>query len=375
LKEKQFSKKTVMRILCVIDDLGSGGAQRQLVELASGFISLNHVVSFLTYHPASFYSSYLKELGISINYIKSSNYFTRIIKMRDFIRKGKFDAVISFLEGSNFICEIASIPYRRWKLIVGERSAKPEIKKSVKLILYRWFHLLADYTVANSHANIEIVRSVNPLLSLSRCRVIYNIVDFLVWKPSNVYIPRRNGKLRLIVAASHQKLKNLLGLIEAVCLLDPVEKKLLQVDWYGDRINEPFFDESFENAQIKIRDYKLESVFSFFPATKDLNKRILDFDVLGLFSFYEGFPNVICEGMACAKPIICSEVSDLPSILSYDKNLLFKPGNIDSIHKTLKYILSLSDQQLLSIGQINNKIAKEYFCKDIIVNEYLNLLA
>ncbi len=364
-----------MNILCVIDDLGSGGAQRQLVELARGFTHLGHSVVFLTYHPASFYYSYLNELGIPIKYINSSNYLTRIIKMRHFIRRGRYNAVISFLEGSNFICEVASLPKKKWSLVVGERSSKPEIKRSIKLILYRWFHFLADYIVANSHANIDLVRSVNPLLNSGKCKVIYNMVDFNTWSPSETYVPRNNGKLKLVVAASHQKLKNLIGLIKAVVLLEPYEKAALEIDWYGDRIIEPFFDESFIQAQKIIKENHLENIFSFYPAVKDLNVKIQNSDVLGLFSFYEGFPNVVCEGMACAKPIICSEVSDLPAFFDYDKNLLFNPLKSDSINKTLKYIISLSDQQLISIGEINRTMANEYFYKEDIIDQYLKLLS
>jgi glycosyltransferase involved in cell wall biosynthesis len=364
-----------MNILCVIDDLGSGGAQRQLVELASGFKSCGHSVAFLTYHPASFYYSHLNELGIKIKNINSANYVIRIIKMRQFIRNGKYNAVISFLEGSNFMCEIASLPSRKWRLIIGERSSKPEIKKSVKLILYRWFHFLADYIVANSYANIDLVRSVNPLLSHDKCKVIYNIVDLKIWNPSQTYIPRKNGKLKLIVAASHQKLKNLIGLIKAVILLEPQERNAIEIDWYGDRIIEPFFDESFTQAQKIIKDYHLENVFSFYPAVQNLNVKIQNSDVVGLFSFYEGFPNVVCEGMACAKPIVCSEVSDLPSFLDYDKNLLFNPESIDSIFRTLKYILTLSDEQLISIGKINLAKANKNFYKDSIIDQYLKLLS
>jgi glycosyltransferase involved in cell wall biosynthesis len=363
-----------MRILFVIDDLGSGGAQRQLVELALGFRNSGHEVAFLTYSPQSFYYSYLKDAKISITCIISSSYIKRFLKMRRFIREGKYNAVISFLEGPNFICEVAGLPHRNWHLIVGERSSKPYIKKSFKLIIYRWFHLSADYVVANSYANMQIVKSVNPFLTYSKCKVIYNIVDFNHWNPAIDYFPRKDGKLKLVVAASHQKLKNLNGLVEAIALLSQYEKSLIEIEWYGDRIYEPLFDNSLIEAKQKIKRYQLEQIISFYPATKDLNLKIQQADVIGLFSFYEGFPNVVCEGMACAKPIICSAVSDLPSLLSYDKNLLFCPKNVESIRSTLSYIIGLTNQQLISIGQLNIKIAKDRFNKDTIINNYLDLI-
>ena len=364
-----------MKILCVIDSLGSGGAQRQIVELALGFHDYGHEVVFLTYSPESFYSSYLKNAGISIIFIAGDSYIRRFLKMRYFIRKGRFNAVLSFLEASNFICELSGFPFKKWNLVVGERSSNPNIRKSLKLIVYRWFHLTADFVVANSHANMQIVKFVNPLLSTSKCRIIYNIVDFNNWGPPVNYSPRKSGKLKLVIAASHKRMKNLNGLITAISLLSPDEKSRLEVEWYGDKITAPYFDNSLTEAREIMRNFHLDDIISFYPATKDLNLKIRQADVVGLFSFYEGLPNAVCEGMACAKTVICSAVSDMTSILSYDKNLIFQPDNITSIQNTLKYIISLTNQQLISIGQINEKIAKEKFDKDLIVNKYLDLLS
>jgi glycosyltransferase involved in cell wall biosynthesis len=363
-----------MKILCVIDDLGSGGAQRQLVELGLGFRSAGHEVNFLTYYPESFYYTDLKNAKISVTCINCTNYLQRFIKMRYFIRHGNYNAVISFLEAANFICELSGFPRRKWKLIVGERSANPNIVKSIKLKIYRWFHLFADYVVANSNSNMQIVKSINHFLPGSKCKIIYNIIDFKNWNPAISYVPRRNRKLKLLIAARHQGLKNLIGLVEAIALLSENERSLIEIEWYGDRIDEPYVDSSFMEAKELINKYQLEKVISFYPATKDLNLKIQQADVIGLFSFYEGFPNTICEGMACAKTVICSAVSDIPLLLSYDKNVIFNPEKVESIRDTLSYVLSLSDDQLIIIGQLNLKLAKEKFNSNIIINEYLDLL-
>ena len=208
-----------MKILCVIDSLGSGGAQRQLVNLAIGFKGKGYEVSFLVYHSINFFKETLDENHIAVHEIIDPNYVKRLLKMRRFIRKGEYDSVLSFLEAANFICEISGLPWRKWKLVVGERSANPTILKSFKLKAYRWFHPLADYVVANSHANLSLIQKINPLLPKKKCQVIYNIVDFEKWKPDENYIPLKEGKLRIIIAASHRYLKNLNGLVEAVNLL------------------------------------------------------------------------------------------------------------------------------------------------------------
>jgi glycosyltransferase involved in cell wall biosynthesis len=363
-----------MKILFVIDCLGSGGAQRQLVELALGLCERGHAASFLTYRNRPFYQAALDEKRISVACVDERNYLRRFWKMRKHIRNGEYDAVIAFLTGAGVACELAGFPWRGWRLVVGERSANPIIRKSLVQRFYRWLHLLADYVVANSHSNMHLIRSVNPFIPESRCKVIYNAIDFDRWKPSPSYRPRANGQLKLVVVASHQYLKNLSGLIEALRLLTPDELSQLQIEWYGDRLEEPYFDGSIAEARRKIDEYGLKNIVKLYPATIDILPRIQDADVIGLFSFYEGCPNVVCEGMACAKPVICSNVSDVPRFLSYDTNLLFNPTSSYSISETLRYVLHLGKDDLSRIGSKNVSIAKETFARNSIVSEYQRLL-
>jgi glycosyltransferase involved in cell wall biosynthesis len=364
-----------MKILCVIDNLGSGGSQRQLVELALCLKKAKHDVSFLVYHELNFFKYLLDLENIIVCTIKESNYIKRILKIRKSIRHGNYDAILSFLEAPNFICEISAIPSRKWKLVVSERSAKPIILKSLRLISFRWFHLLADSVVTNSYVNLRIIKKVNPLISNSKCSVIYNIVDVNFFKPSTDYSPRINGKINIIVIASHQYLKNLNGLIEALSLLNEAQRNFISIEWYGDKVTEPFLNDSFPKAVQKIKSLKLDSLINFFPATNEINTKIQNADVLGLFSFYEGLPNTVCEGMSCGKPILCSRISDLPSILSHQKELLFNPNDFKSIYSSILYLIQLTDKELEHIGLTNLKIAQKEFNKDIITNKYINLLS
>lgn len=363
-----------MKILCVIDSLGSGGAQRQLVELGLGFKENGHTVSFLVYYNIPFYNQILENAGIIIICIQEPNYIKRILKMRHFIRHGKYDSVLSFLEGANFICEIAGIPFRKWKLVVGERSSNPEIVKSAKLRFYRWFHIFADYIVANSYSNLQLVRSVNFLLRESKCKVIYNIVDFDRWKSLDKYSRNKNDKLKIVVGANHTYPKNSIGLIDALALMKKEEQDKISIEWYGDRLTKPYFDNSIITSLEKIKTYGLESVISFYPVTTDILSKIRESDAVGLFSLYEGLPNIVCEGMACGKPVICSDVSDVPNLLSHERNLLCDPSNPESIKKAIIYLINLSDDQLIQIGSKNEKIAKEVFNRRENISYYLKLL-
>jgi glycosyltransferase involved in cell wall biosynthesis len=362
-----------MKILCVIDDLGSGGAQRQIVELSKGFKKHGYDVAFLTYHKDDFYKSELLSFGINITCIEESNYFFRVIKMRSFIRNGNYDIVLSFLEGANFISTIAGFPSKRWKLIVGERSANPAILKSFKLKFYRWIHLFSDYIVSNSISNLEMVTKICPILPKGKCKVIYNNIDFDKWKEEKVdYIYKKDGKFLIVVASTHQYLKNLIGLVEAVNLMSQQDKSYLKIEWYGDiRI-----DNSKSDALKLIDEYNLENVFTFFEATHDICKVMNRADAIGLFSLYEGLPNTICEGMTLGKPIISTNVSDIKYLIEDEiSGFLCNPNDYQDIAYALTKIINLPKDELLLMGRINKNKSLSLFEKTIILEQYIKLFS
>jgi len=359
-----------MKILCVIDSLGSGGAQRQLVELAKGFKEKGHKVSFLIYFDITFFKPLLDEVNIPVKIIQEDSFLKRIFKIRKFIREQKCDVVVSFLETPNFICEISGFPWRNWKLIVGERSADPKILKSIKRRFFRLMHVFSDEVVANSKENIYIVKKINPFLSKKRCHVIYNIIDSKKWTPSDSYLPLNEDKFRLIIAASHLDYKNARGLIEAINCLTIEEKKKLNVSWYGKKGE----DNSFNEAKELIAKYRLEDIIKFYEPTQDIYKVYAKCDAVGLFSFLEGLPNTVCEGMSMGRLILASKISEIPFLLNNDNNCMFDPKSIEQIRNTISWAISLKVENLLNYGRINRENAIEYFDKNKIVESYLKIL-
>lgn len=364
-----------MRILFVIEDLGPGGAQRQIVNLAMDFKEKGHDVSFVTYYPKPFYIGFLQQSGIHIESFIGKSPFFRVISIRNYIRKGDFDGVIAFLGTPAFICELAAMPYHRWKLIVGERSANPNLKQKFKLRFKRYFHFFADYVVSNSYTNMEMVRSINPLLPDRICKVIYNSFDLDVYKPINDFKFCINGKLNILIPASYRKLKNLIGLIKAVDRLDPDEKQQLEIHWYGDRTPKAEPDFILEEAEELIRTSGLRDVFTLHNSEFEIHKIIQQADAVGLFSFFEGLPNALCEGMACGKPIIASDVSDVPLLVEDKVNgVLCKATDIESITRALRYMLSLSPAELEAMGKKGRLKAEELFDGRVNSEKYLELL-
>jgi|WetSurSiteA1Bulk_404760.scaffolds.fasta_scaffold05189_3 glycosyltransferase involved in cell wall biosynthesis len=363
------------RILFLLDNLGAGGAQRQLVELSRSFYSLGYKIIVLTYSNNLFYKEVLLKDGIDVYNLNEKRIFWRLIKVRKFIRNGGFETVVSFLGPPNFLNIFSAIPYRNWKVIVGERSANPAFLNYLKSRMIRMFYLFADIVISNSHSNIMLVRKINPFLPARKCKVIYNAVDLDKYKPLQHFRFRSHGVITIVVPASYRKLKNILNLIEAVNMLSPREKKELVIEWYGDKTPGVNPDEVLDEATALVEKYNLQSIIRLLPLNKEILFALQNADAIGLFSFFEGLPNAICEGMACGKPIIASDVSDNSRIVTNHVNgVLCIASDIRSITEALQYLLNTSPEELKKMGKTSREIAEHLFDKNVIVEQYLKLI-
>lgn len=361
------------KILCIINNLGSGGAQRQLVNLAIGFRQKGYNVDFLIYAPSvsHYYYDTIRQNGMNIMEVDEDNYALRVLKMRRVIHHYQPDVIIAFLEVAAFVAEMSSILPHKWKLIVGERSADPRKRTSRRLRFFLHCHRFADYIVANSQANIDIIKQVAPELPDAKYRVIYNGLDPDKFAVDDGFTFCRNAKRNILIASSHRYVKNLRNLIEAVRMLSPDDRNAIHIDWYG---NQHLDDNSFEENMQRIADCHLEEVFSFYPPTLDIYDHMRQADAVALFSHFEGFPNALCEGMMLAKPVIATRVSDIPLILQDPENAFLCSANSpESIATALGKFISATPQELKSMGLSNRNKALTLFDKQNILQQYEQL--
>lgn len=361
------------KLLFFINYLGSGGAQRQIVELALELRNRGYIVKFLIYQReySDFYLNYLLKNDIIVDGIYEKNYFKRIFKVRKYLRSQECDVVISFLEVASFMSELSVLPNRRWKLIVCERSADPSKLTSFKLRFFLYLHGLADKIVANSYENIKLVKKVNPFLPEKKLSVIYNMYNEIKLFRKLDYQYCCNGKFVVLVPSSHRYLKNLGGLIEAVKLLPVEYRNKLHIKWFGSNS----FDDSLKEGKEKIKIYALENNFSFYEPTLDIYDYMRNADAIGLFSHFEGLPNAICEGMFLGKPIIATSVSDIPLLLREKENgFLCYSKDSKSISQALIRFMNTPLDELKLMGERNSFLARSLFSREKVVNAYEKII-
>lgn len=363
-----------MQLLCFIDNLGSGGAQRQLVTLGILFRKYGHNVSFLTYHADDFFLEKLSAHGISVKCIPVLNYFKRIQVLRGLLRTGKQDVVLSFLDTPNLIAEIAAMPRRSWGLVVGERSANLVGMTSRRGKCQRQMHRIADAVVTNSFAAREVLAANWPAIR-DKLHTIYNSVNIEQFYPDESVLPKENNIVRMVVAASYQRLKNMQGLIQAIAQLSTVERAMLRVDWYGQKNVSDGTTREFTAAQEEIAENNLQQVITLHDETDDIVTVMQQADVVGLFSFYEGLPNAVCEGMACGKAIFMSEVSDANYLVTpLENGWLCNPHDVYSIACGLRQMINTNADGLQRMGNMSRKMAIELFAPEKKYQQYYEIM-
>jgi len=91
--------------------------------------------------------------------------------------------------------------------------------------------------------------------------------------------------------------------------------------------------------------------------------------------WYEGFPNVVLQAMAQARPIVAARIGALSSIIEDNKNgLLFEPGNKQELAEKIQYLWN-QEQLCLTLGQAARKKAQDDYspkkCYEALINVYI----
>lgn len=357
------------RILFLSPNLGSGGAERQMVTIASLFKDKGYDVKFLCYTEGNFYEHILQDKGIKVHWIILSDYFKRILTVRSFIRKRKYDAVVSFTETPCFLNNFAAVGGKKWKVITGERSAREDFFKSKRGKVFAWFQRYSDAIVCNSENARNMWLQYYPQYE-HKLKVIYNTVT--LQPVSTEYVPKRDGRLHIVVAASYQYLKNPIGVVNALILMSDEERKKIRIDWYGRKEVVRGDTRAYDEAIELIKQHGLGDVIALHGDTKEIHDRMQEADIVGLFSSVEGLPNAICEGMSLGKPIIMSKVSDYDVLIDESNGFLCDWDSPVSIKNCLVKASELTVGELKQKGECSRRKAEKLFSNENVIKAWEN---
>lgn len=355
-----------MKILCLIDILGPGGAQRQMVGLAGFLKEEGYDVMVATYHQNSFYLDTLCRMQVPFVYLqRGEKAVARAIIVNKFIREQRPNVVISFLETPSILACMARMFNHSFRLIVSERNTSQQntVKEKIRFKLFEF----ADFVVPNSFSQERFILSHYPRLT-TKVVTIPNFVDIDYFVPS---IHEKKTVPEIVVAASIWPPKNTVGFIKAISILKQ-KRVRFHVSWYGKSVsNSEYFDECMR----LIADYGISEYVELKEKTQDIRSKYQEADFFCLPSFYEGTPNVICEAMSCGLPIACSDVCDNGVYVHEDENgFLFDPYSVENIATALEKMVTMPIDKYRVYCSRSREVAEKKLSKERFVNQYVGLL-
>lgn len=368
--------RTNHKFLFIIDNLSTGGSQRQMVNLATGLKKRGYQIELFCYAPGDLLAKPLYEQQIPVHWhIKKGRYSPDVIfHLSRLIKNGEYDLFLSFLTTPNFYTILAALLSGKWKtpIIVSERSYDYPGWVSRKEILIRHLYRFSSFVVTNSHHQRERLAKQYPFL-INRLRTIYNGYDLHYFYPAEK--EPENNPPRLLVIASVSHFKNSSCLIRAVKILRDQHHIFLHVDWVGQREVSGHRLEALKQMEKEIQDYGLEEQWHWLGQRTDIIQQLHQHEVLVHPSYVEGLPNVVCEALACGRPVIVSNALDHPNLVQDGvSGFLFDWRSAEQLAEKILRFIEMPAAERHKMGSNGRAFAEKHLGLDRYVDEFEDLI-
>ncbi len=329
-----------MKITIVIHCLSAGGAQRVVSNMANYWASRRWSVTILTFVDKTFtpffkldQDIYLIQLDMAkiskSKMIGVWNNIERIRKLRQAIIQSKADVVISFQENTNVITILATRGLKV-PVIISERNEPGYYHGQLWEMIRKITNPLAQKVVIQTDR--------------ARVNVLSNLPDSIVTIPNPVVLPELESpdfkdsldisKPCVIAMGRLEKQKGFDLLIRAFSLL-----KDDYPEWTLTILGEGSLRADLESLS---HELGIKNRVKLPGRIKNPIEWLKKGDIFVMSSRFEGFPNALCEAMACGLPVISTDCRCGPREIIRDgiDGILVENENIESLASAIKFLIS-----------------------------------
>jgi glycosyltransferase involved in cell wall biosynthesis len=256
----------------------------------------------------------------------------------------------------------------RIPVVVSERRCDLPQGASFLERFARQFYRLANHVTTNSYQQRVNLESKYPWMQ-KQLTTIYNGLDLNFFTPT--VVEPENNPLHLLTISGIAPHKNGLCLVEALHILSQRDGLYPRIDWIGKL---PTDGDSFlylKEMNQAIRNYGLTEQWKWLNQRTDIVYQLHKRDVLVHPSYIEGLSNVVCEALACARPVIVSDIPENSKLVQHGKSgYLFDYNDPYDLADKIKMLALLSGAERKEMGQNGRKYAENNLSMDRFVDEY-----
>jgi glycosyltransferase involved in cell wall biosynthesis len=167
-----------------------------------------------------------------------------------------------------------------------------------------------------------------------------------------------------------------LCLVRALDILKRERGLLPRVSWAGQRWRSGDNGDYLTEVESEIARCGLTSQWDWLDQRKDIAALLGGHDALVHPSYGEGLPNVVCEAMACGRPVILSDTLDHPRLVTNGVNgFLFDWHDPADLARKIDTFSGLPWGERRAMGNRGRDFAEKNLSLDRYVDEFERLLS
>ena len=360
-----------IKIACIIDQLGTGGTERQLKILIDNLDpSIFDVSLFLLRGDKG---HHLKPKNITthvldINKLASFDCVLKLLKLSCALKKEKYQIIQTFFQDSTIIGVLAGKIAGINGIVVSIRDmlfwAKPVELKVMQLMMK-----LSDRIVVNSKA---VKEKIKPLCKNTPVQIIYNgIFTGKAFEKNNrakdalkKEFELDNKPIVTLVSNCNRQVKRVDLLIECIPYI------IKEAPAYFFIVGDGWMRPSLEK---RVEELNIEKYIKFTGLRNDVENILKGSDIALNTSDSEGFSNSVMEAMRAGLPVAATNVSGNKELVKDRKSgLLFEPGNVKDLTEKVIYLLKNKDCAD-RFGENGKQLIEKKFDVKIMVQQYIKL--
>ncbi len=368
-----------MKVLHVITDLYTGGAERVLFNLLSAGLAHRFENRVISLREETLFSQQIRELDVPVVSLgMGNNYdiFPAFRKLKSETINFGPDVIQGWMYHGNMAAYLAARqpsvrPALSWNIRQTLYSLKSE-KLMTQFVIHanRFFSSRAAAIIYNSRLSLSQHEKFG--LHTSSSRFIPNGFDTNIYSPSESSRARIRSELEindncLIVGtmARLHPIKNHEGFFRAAVKLAKVLPNVhFLLAGKGVDITNSLY--------LMIVPDELRARFHLLGERHDVSALMQAMDVFCSCSFAEAFPNVLGEAMACQLPSVVTDVGDCAEIVG-ESGVVVPPDNDEELLSAMLRVLSMTTEERRRLGAIARERVKSKYSLDTAVSTYSDL--
>jgi glycosyltransferase involved in cell wall biosynthesis len=367
-----------VHVAFVVDSLGSGGAQRQIVEMATFLHRRGDLrCTVLVYHPDDFYGPQLREADVPLVRIRKKGRVDPLLGRRigRWLAQADVDLVHAFLLTPAFwsLAANAGLPRaRRPVFVAAERNCL--IATTWKLsVLQRLVYRHSDAVTVNAECAAREIRTKLGV-PLEKLHYLPNGIDLARWDadaaaPSPIELEPEAFHLALVSGLRPQK--GHVILLRALHALGRETTRRWRIWFVGASTSGA---RAARRVETEVQRLGLGDVVRFHPPVRNVAALLTRLGGVVLPSLHEGFPNVVLEAMASRTPVVATAVGDVPNLVEDGvSGLLAKTWDPDSLAERLLHLSRLSPSERRSMGEQARARVESRFSMQAVAQRYATL--